>query len=73
MGNILTIPYQFVHYAVVIVGLVGMSVTIPAPVKKCEQVTETEEILEIEGAWRCMGCGEYVPNDNDRCECGYKR
>ncbi len=72
-GNILTIPFQFVHYAVIIVGLVGMSISIPAPVKKCETEPEAEEILEIEGAWRCMGCGEYVPNENDRCECGYKR
>ena len=71
--NKLTIPFQFIHYAVIILGLVGMSVSIPAPVKKSETEPEVEEILEIEGMWRCLGCGEYVPNEKDRCECGYKR
>lgn len=71
--NKLTMPLEFFHYAVIIVGLVGMSVLIPAPVKKCETEPEAEEILEIEGMWRCLGCGEYVPNEKDRCECGYKR
>lgn len=26
-----------------------------------------------EGYWRCMGCGEILPADKDKCECGYKR
>lgn len=25
------------------------------------------------GYWRCMGCGEILPNDKSVCECGYKR
>lgn len=25
------------------------------------------------GFWRCMGCGEILPNDKNECECGYKR
>lgn len=64
---------DFTYYVTIIAGLVGMSVSIPAPVKKCETEPEAEEILEVEGMWRCMGCGEFVPNDKDRCECGYKR
>lgn len=23
--------------------------------------------------WRCMGCGEILPNDKNECNCGYKR
>ena len=64
---------DFTYYATIIAGLVGMSVSIPAPVKKSETELEAEEVLEIEGMWRCLGCGEYVPNEKDRCECGYKR
>lgn len=26
-----------------------------------------------DGYWRCMGCGEILPADKDKCECGYKR
>ncbi len=26
-----------------------------------------------EGHWRCMGCGEILPNDKTKCDCGYKR
>lgn len=26
-----------------------------------------------DGFWRCMGCGEILPADKDKCECGYKR
>lgn len=25
------------------------------------------------GHWRCMGCGEILPNDKNECNCGYKR
>ena len=64
---------DFTYYATIIAGLVGMSVSILAPVKKSETEPETEEVLEIEGMWRCLGCGEYLPNEKDRCECGYKR
>lgn len=78
--NLLTKPHytpslimDFTYYETIIAGIVGMSVSIPAPVKKCEPEPEAEEILEIEGMWRCLGCGEYVPNEKDRCECGYKR
>ncbi len=71
--NKLTIPFQYFHYAVVIAGVIGMSLSIPTPAKKSEADHEVEEILEIEGKWRCMGCGEYVSNDKNRCECGYKR
>ncbi|MBO5358821.1 MAG: hypothetical protein J6A78_05825 [Clostridia bacterium] len=71
--NKLTIPFQYFHYAVVIAGVIGMSLSIPTPAKKIEADHEVEEILEIEGKWRCMGCGEYVSNDKNRCECGYKR
>ncbi len=71
-SNKLTIPFQFMHYAVIMAGVIGISFSIPAPVKKCEE-PDTEVILEIEGMWRCLGCGEYVPNDKDRCECGYKK
>lgn len=78
--DLLTIPnytpsliMDFTYYATIIAGLVGMSVSIPAPVKKSETELEAEEVLEIEGMWRCLGCGEYVPNEKDRCECGYKR
>lgn len=78
--NLLTKPHYtpslimvFTYYETIIAGIVGMSVSIPAPVKKCETEPEAEEILEIEGMWRCLGCGEYVPNEKYRCECGYKR
>lgn len=26
-----------------------------------------------ENAWRCMGCGEFVSNEKNECDCGYKR
>lgn len=26
-----------------------------------------------DGYWRCMGCGEILPDDKDKCKCGYKR
>lgn len=26
-----------------------------------------------EGYWRCMGCGEIMPTNKSKCECGYKR
>lgn len=26
-----------------------------------------------DGYWRCMGCGEILPNDKNECNCGYKR
>ena len=78
--NLLTKPHytpslimDFTYYETIIAGIVGMSVSIPAPVKKSETELEAEEVLEIEGMWRCLGCGEYVPNEKDRCECGYKR
>lgn len=29
--------------------------------------------LVPDGFWRCMGCGEILPNSINECECGYKR
>lgn len=26
-----------------------------------------------EGFWRCMGCGEILPNSKTECQCGYKK
>jgi len=26
-----------------------------------------------DGYWRCMGCGEILPDDKNECNCGYKR
>lgn len=26
-----------------------------------------------DGYWRCMGCGEILPDDKSECNCGYKR
>lgn len=44
-------------------------------VKKLER-EKPEEFLPPDvpdGYWRCMGCGEILPADKDKCECGYKR
>lgn len=61
------------YYVIIAVAVVGISLLIPEPPKKCETEKYTEDVLEIEGKWRCLGCGEYMPNDKERCECGYKR
>lgn len=38
-----------------------------------ENPEESSPLLVPEGYWRCMGCGEILPADKDKCECGYKR
>ena len=41
---------------------------------KLKQITdETEHITVEDGFWRCMGCGEILPDNINKCECGYKR
>ena len=37
---------------------------------------KSEEFLPFEipdGYWRCMGCGEILPDDKIECKCGYKK
>lgn len=39
-----------------------------------EQKVEEEILTDIpENSWRCMGCGEILPDSISECECGYKR
>ncbi|MBE6769562.1 MAG: hypothetical protein E7548_02275 [Ruminococcaceae bacterium] len=38
-----------------------------------ENPEESSPLLVPEGSWRCMGCGEILPDDKNECECGYKR
>lgn len=47
-------------------------------IKKAEKLArETPEKFSpptvSEGYWRCMGCGEILPDDKTECDCGYKR
>ncbi len=42
--------------------------------KQQEEARLNEPAPEIpEGSWRCMACGEILPDSIERCECGYKR
>lgn len=46
------------------------------PQKKIEEddLDETEKLIATPGEnWKCMGCGQLVPIENDRCTCGYKK
>ena len=38
-----------------------------------ENPEEFSPPLVPEGYWRCMGCGEILPDNISECECGYKR
>jgi len=41
---------------------------------KLKQITDEMEPITVEdGFWRCMGCGEILPDNINECECGYKR
>ena len=41
-------------------------------IKQFEYEDETPPIIPS-GHWRCMGCGKILPDDETKCECGYKR
>lgn len=42
--------------------------------KKRVRETEDEVLPEVpEDMWRCMGCGEILPESQTECECGYKK
>lgn len=46
------------------------------PQKKIEEddLDETEKLIATPGEnWKCMGCGQLVPIENDHCTCGYKK
>ena len=46
------------------------------PQKKIEEddLDETEKLIATSGEnWKCMGCGQLVPIEKDRCTCGYKK
>lgn len=42
--------------------------------KNDKSIEDEEAKIHIpDGMWRCMGCGEFVPNEKTECDCGYKR
>lgn len=74
--------YYIYLYTLIFLSFMLMVKTIPTDAygvklfkrKREEEPEEYEETVEIpEGHWRCMGCGEMIPDDLDECQCGYKR
>lgn len=43
------------------------------PCRYCGNTNEKKEEQIPEGHWKCMGCGQFVPNETDTCQCGYSR
>ena len=72
-GNFVTgICFWVVCYLSIDVIIKSLS-SLPPPIKKENTGIEEEPDVSDENSWKCMGCGEYIPNEKDRCICGYKR
>ena len=46
--------------------------------KKAEKLNEHADEQHLtstipDGYWRCLGCGEILPDDINECECGYRK
>ncbi len=65
----------FCLYALVFLAFIAVENSLPEPPPKKVKVYEDEqEPPEAPfGTWRCMGCGEFVPDEKAECDCGYKK